>query len=348
MKMPSVDGTRIVLAMGMLLSAPSASLGAGPERAPVATTPHFTFYSDFATNLNDALIVAGSARNGGEPELFHAGEEASCFGELAPSARAGWNRAVDYYAEIISPVGWSDRQQWLLRMDLASLEEAEDDQARGFVDIAGGFWATATPAYRACRWATQDAENRRWVDNLKPRLAAHGPAIARRLEQLYQTPLHGLPIGVDIVPAAPPVGADTIILAPAGGHILVSSAIEERDALEIVYHEASHTLAATWRHDPLPQALAQAAKELDVELPGDLWHVVLFYTTGEAVRRTLEEAGKPGYTPYVYVQNLWDGRWGRYRDAIEQTWPAYVDGERTLSEAALDLLRALGEPGNPP
>lgn len=342
MMMPTFPGTRIALALGILLSAPSASLGADAERAPVATTPHFAFYSDFATNLNDALIVAGSARSRGEPELFRAGEEESCFGELAPSARAGWNRAVDYYAEIVSPADWSDRPQHLLRMDLASLVETEDDRARQFLDIAHGFLAATTPAYEACRWVAQDAENRRWVDRLKPRLAAHGSAIARRLEQLYQTPLHGLPIRVDVVSAAPPVGANTYILNP-GGHVLISSSIEEKDALETVYHEASHTLMASWRGDPLPLALEQAAKELDVRLPRDLWHVVLFYTTGEAVRRTLEAAGEPGYTPYVYAHELWNGRWGRYREAIEKVWPAYVDGEHSLSEAALDLLRALGD-----
>ena len=32
-------------------------------------------------------------------------------------------------------------------------------------------------------------------------------------------------------------------------------------------------------------------------------------------------------------------KWGRYRDAIESTWPAYMDGDRTLSEAAADLIR---------
>lgn len=34
--------------------------------------------------------------------------------------------------------------------------------------------------------------------------------------------------------------------------------------------------------------------------------------------------------------------WGRYRDAIENSWPAYMDGERTLSEG-----RSRPNPGNP-
>jgi len=34
------------------------------------TTTHLAFHSDLDTNLNDALIVAGVARNNGRPELF--------------------------------------------------------------------------------------------------------------------------------------------------------------------------------------------------------------------------------------------------------------------------------------
>jgi hypothetical protein len=330
----------------MLVLAPGASLGGGREPAPVATTVHFAFHSDLAINLNDALLAAGAARNDGEPGLFQSGAEETCFAELAPSARLGWSLAAEYYAEIVSPVQWSDRQQLALRLDLAGVGDEPDARARSFTGIARGMLAAAMPAYEACRWPAQDAENRRWIDSLTPRLAAHGPGIARWLETLYGTPLHGLPIRVDVVPTAPPTGANSIFLSPAGGHILASSSIAEGEALEIVFHEASHTLMR--RGDPVPQALAEAASELGVPLPRDVWHVVLFYTTGEAVRRTLAEAGEPSYTPYLYAyERFGKGPWGRLREAVETTWPTYLDGERTLDEAASDLLRALGEPAGP-
>ena len=80
----------IIVGLGMALLGPKAVLAEEERRALVATTPHFAFHSDLATNLNDALVVAGGARNGGKPELFHTGsEESPCFAELPPSARAG-------------------------------------------------------------------------------------------------------------------------------------------------------------------------------------------------------------------------------------------------------------------
>lgn len=333
---------RIALALGVLLSVPAPGLGADREPAPVATTPRFAFHSALATNLNDALIVAGTARNDGEPELFRSGTEESCFAELPPSARLGWDLAVEFFSEVVSPGGWRGRPQSLLRLDLAGLGGEPDERARRFLGITRGFLAASAPAYEACRWGAQDAENRRWIEDLTPRLAAHGSAVARRLERFYGTPLHGLPIRVDVVATVPPTGANSIYLSPAGGHVVASSSIPESEALEIVFHEASHTLMR--REDPIPRVLAEAAGELGVELPRDLWHVVLFYTTGEAVRRTLEEAGEPGYTPFLYAHERFGrGEWGHNRDAVEKAWPAYLDGERALSEAASDLLRAVGE-----
>ena len=233
----------------------------------------------------------------------------------------------------------------LLRHQLAGLEGNRNDaEDRRFVSIARGFRSAAAPAYEACRWEVQDTKNRRWIDEVIGRLAVHEETIAAWLEQLYQTPWHGLPLPVDVVPAALRTGASSIILSPAGGHILVSSLNEGNQAaaaLEIVFHEASHTVAAGWRGDPLPRALDEAAEALGVPLPRDLWHVVLFYMTGETVRRVLSEAGEPEYTPYLYG-GLFERAWPEYQDPIERTWPAYLNDDRTLQEAATDLLQAIG------
>jgi hypothetical protein len=89
----------------------------------VLVTSHFAFYSDFAINLNDALIAAGVARNRDEPELFQDGDEAACFEGFAPSARAAWSRAVVLRGDI-SPVGSFDRQQYVIRPDLVVYRRA--------------------------------------------------------------------------------------------------------------------------------------------------------------------------------------------------------------------------------
>ena len=136
-------------------------------------------------------------------------------------------------------------------------------------------------------------------------------------------------------------GANSLNLRPPGLHILVSgtnSGHQERAALEGVFHEASHFL--TGFNKPVPAALAAAARDGGGTVRGDLIHAVHFFMTGEAVRRVLEKPGEPPYTPYLYAQSLFSAE---FRDAIKKVWPVYMDGKRTLEEAAADLIQALGK-----
>jgi len=337
------ESTSVTATLGcaLLLALPSAPAEAAP-RIPVLATPHFAIYSDFDTNLNDALIAAGLARHGREPELFHSGAEAPCFDRQPESTRAAWDRAVDYYAQIISPGGFSAREQFLIRYQLAGLEaEWQSDGGPEFVEIARGFRAAATPAYRACRWTIQDESNRRWIEDMKPRLAAEEQAIAARLEQLYQKKWKVLPNLVDVVETVDWSGANTSWSDAGQGDILIANQPQGAPGLEVLFHESSHVLME--RADPVPQALENAAKAAGIRLPRDLWHVVLFYTTGEAVRRILDAQGPPEYSPMLY-EIFKRGSWVEYRTALETSWLPYVQGKRSLDEAAGALIAALPKP----
>lgn len=325
-----------LLGFGLLLAAPG--LGKPPERIPVVSTPHFAFHSDFETNLSDALIATGLAKKD-QPALFRSGPETACFEKLPPSSRAGWNGAVAFYAEIVSPKDAFAREQYLVRAQLAGFdEELKKEEAQQFVAIAAGFRAAAAPAYRACRWAAQDAANRAWIEDLKTRLATTELRIARRLEQLYANAWDTLPIDVDVVQTVSWSGANSVSFDPKGGHLLISVENPSMAAVEVVFHEASHLLML--RAAPLRQALESAAKAASWRLPGDLWHVVLFYTTGETIRTILEEGGKPAYEPMLY--GIYKrGDWIGYRSALESNWRPYVEGKKTLNEAAAGLIDAL-------
>lgn len=137
-----------LLAIGVILSTSSAALAQGSDaRVAVVATPHFAFHSDFATNLHDALLEAGRARNKMKPELFQAGAEATCFNELPKHVQVAWFHAVNYYAEIVSPETWAQRQQYSIRVDLSGVEERDDPEDRRIVGIARSFRGAAAPAY---------------------------------------------------------------------------------------------------------------------------------------------------------------------------------------------------------
>ena len=324
-----------------MITASASATAQTANGTPVLTTPHFTFYSDLATNVHDALITTATARRAKQPELFTAGAESACFDGLSTADRDGWKRAVDFYT-----AGASTRfQRVLQRLELAGLVQrggVSDPSDRRFLDESAAVRNAATLAYRQCRWPAQDAVNRRWIDGVKPLLAAHEATLGQEVAGLFKVPWAGLPFRVDVVETALPTGADSASPDFPTLHILVSSrnsANQDLAALEIVFHEASHFL--TNPDSPLSTALAEAAKESGFTPQGDLVHQVHFFMTGETVRRVLARAGEPSYTPYLYANRLFSDR---FRDAVARTWPAYMDGTRTLSDAARDLVRTLNEP----
>jgi hypothetical protein len=73
----------------------------------------------------------------------------------------------------------------------------------------------------------------------------------------------------------------------------------------------------------------------------DLVHAVHFFISGEAVRRAFARAGEPPYTPFLYALKLFPDQ---FREAAARIWPAYMDGTRTMAQAAGDLVRALASP----
>lgn len=329
----------VLLGLGALLGTQGATLARQTGRSPVAASAYFAFYSDLDTNINDALVAAGLARKNGKPELFHSGDEVPCFEKMPPSVSAGWDAAVSYYAKVISPSDWSSREQYLLRAQLAGFDDQlANPEDRQFAEIARSFRGAATPAYTACRWAAQDAKNRRWIEALKPRLESDEKRLASRLEKLYQRRWDGLPIPVDVVETVDWSGANSILREPVTGHLLISTANEGPAALEVAFHEASHLLMG--RGAPLRKALEEAASAARWRLPGDLWHVVLFYTTGEAVRPFLDGKDKPAYKPMLY-EIFERGTWVAYRVPLEAAWRPYIDGKRSLSESAANLVEAL-------
>lgn len=90
------------------------------------------------------------------------------------------------------------------------------------------------------------------------------------------------------------------------------------------------------RHGAVTDALRAAADSLGVQLPRGLWHAVSFHTSGELVRHAAAEFGVE-HTPYWVRAGIFRD----YQRVIEEQWQPYLDGERELDRAALELVSAL-------
>ena len=81
------------------------------------------------------------------------------------------------------------------------------------------------------------------------------------------------------------------------------------------------------------------AKELEAQHKSarDLWHALLFFTSGEVVKKRLGA----DYVPYAYRNGLYDRGWGAFRKALEQHWVPYLQGRVTFDAAIRDVVKAL-------
>ena len=84
-------------------------------------------------------------------------------------------------------------------------------------------------------------------------------------------------------------------------------------------------------------------RERDKPIPRDFWHALLFYTTGEIVRRDVEygsmtlteeqKTGPSAYLPYAARFGLYSGSWEHFRALLDLYWLPYLDGRLSFDTA---------------
>jgi len=151
------------------------------------------------------------------------------------------------------------------------------------------------------------------------KVASLSPAAADRLARLSGTPWFSNSLRVDVVRVGGREGAYTS-MDPAPGHITISSSnayIQDWMAGEIMFHEASHLLFLPIMDAFTAEMRAQGKDVRRGPIESwnvNLWHVALFYMTGEVVRQALASRGI-GYEPYLYKTGLFDRAWAHFRGA---------------------------------
>ena len=198
----------------------------------------------------------------------------------------------------------------------------------------------AAPAYRKHWWTADDQANRFFIAYAAAMLRDAGARLVRDHETVYRMPWPER-VRVYISPYAGSVGAYTIE-GLAGGVITMMSSRDSgyqgMRALEMLLHESSHAVVSP-NEGTVGTAIAAAAKQLGVQPPRDLWHAILFATSGELTRRLLAERGATNYVPYS--EDLFTRVWSKYRDPVEKHWFAYLNGQGTLETAIDNIVAAI-------
>jgi hypothetical protein len=336
------------LASALILSF-SAPLYAQAEEAASVAPPVIEFHSGFWLNLHHFLYLEARLHSSAEPVARNAEAQpeyaaALPAGDLTPAEQTAWNAALGTYTKDWAARSLLQNGDMVIVNDrLAELEDCTDISAQATPACAAGLRADmvsaltqAAPVYRAHWWAEQDRENRAWIAGVTPLIHEMGSDMANRLVRVFRHPWPSGRLRVDVVWYAGAEGSYTTLMPP---HITIASHDSRNQGLaafEILFHEASHTLA-----EGVNEAIERRCRELGKPIPRDLWNALLFYTTGELVRR--EVANSPAlaaasgaaavYTPYAIRNGLYDHGWNDYEVALEKFWQDYLDGNLSFDTA---------------
>ena len=314
---------------------PSVTVPRGP-------LPVFALYSNFWVNLHHVLYQQARLRTqrpivrsqdaGKKEDRAELSLES-----LTESERRDWNSAIDEYEVKLAPRDLLFAEDMVLMNNrLSEMGPEQSAEATGFLPGVVAALAKAAPIYQAHWWKEDDRANRLWIDAVAPLVEELGAKISRQLSAIYHAPWPKGAIHVDVCVYAGVFGGYTT-LDPL--HITVSSRDRRNQGLagfELLFHEASHGLA-----DPVREAIDREFIARSKPIPRDLWHALLFYTTGEVVRGMLAGSGHDSYKPYAQENHLYERDWQTYQKALDRDWQPYIENRSDFSTAIKRLASDL-------
>jgi hypothetical protein len=320
-----------------------------PAASVVASARLFEFHSGFWINLHHFLYLAAFTRVSSEgprrtPSMSEA--DISALTSLHPDEQQSWLRAINYYAESMV------HRDLLFDRNMQSIKNALED-AESSTDLAN----VAIPAelrttlldvaavYRAHWWARHDAQNRKWIDTVRPLVDEYGAGLRDALVKIYDEPWPGQPVRVDVTVYGGRFGAYTTIQPTRVTISSTSPGNAGNASLEVLFHETSHGMmdkviaaarSSEARMNPgASSRTGDRRQHLHAETTENIWHAVLFYTIGELVAERIH-----GYTPYAEANGLWSLVWpAPDRKLIEQDWKPHMQGEVSIDDAIYSLVR---------
>lgn len=312
-----------------------ACVAVGPRAQEPAI---FTFRAGFWLHLHHFLYVLGrnEARlpDRTRPSLQRAAaDQTAGLSGATPEEAAAWRRAVTTYAAGLSRKdAVFDEAVWRVTAALAALEEDASLPSGELAAEVKSALEEAAPVYRRLWWADHGRRSRGFVDDLQTWLRLEGPVVQAFVTWAYDQrwPTEGF--RVEVSSYANWAGA----YSTGEGLLVLSSldpALRDSQGLEMLFHEAMHQ----WDEAMLERLKAAAARRKRARVPDGLLHALVFYTAGEAVRRTI-----PPHVPYAERNGIWkSGPFAAFKPMLDTHWRSRLRGDADLDEALDQLMSAV-------
>jgi hypothetical protein len=357
----------LLLSLGLLSAAAAPrALGQQVEDSIYGPLPVFEFHSGFWVNLHHFLYHEARAREAVKDSRVAATRPAGPVLKQSPASQPTltpaelriWDQAVAYY---VSSYAGKDLlvniDLILLKNQLGDFEDCNELTGRkkpacdaGLPGNLGIILEAAAPIYRAHWWADHDRANRRWVVRVAPLVREQGVGLSQRLADIYQSKWPKEKIRVEVCAFANSAGAYTT-LDPLRVTIASTDPRNQGpEALEVLFHEASHDIAR-----PVEAAITRECRQRDKPIPRDLWHALIFFTTGEVLRPIMQEAEQQNApdddvspqrnttttVPPGLREKLSQRGWEEYSRLLAIYWQPYLDGKVTFEDAIARLVSAV-------
>jgi hypothetical protein len=317
-----------------------------------ATTPGFEVHSGFWLNLHHFLYLQARLLKGhpASPETGRGAaqpdEQPVSLIDFPEADIRTWQSAVAFYSKDLANRDLLlNGDMEIINNQLAAMETCPDLEGKTTPLCRSGLrpdlveaLEAAAPVYRGHWWPQQNRANQEWISQIEPLVQKMGVELAGQLADVYQHPWPSKRLRVDVVWYAGPFGAYTY-LDPI--HVTISSRDPRNRGVygfEVLFHESSHALA-----DSVNRAIAREFRDRDKPIPRDFWHALLFYTTGEIVRRDVEygsmtltdeqKSGPSAYLPYAARYGLYSGSWEHFHALLDLYWLPYLDGRLSFDTA---------------
>ncbi|GAC1617197.1 MAG: hypothetical protein NVS9B13_03580 [Candidatus Acidiferrum sp.] len=345
---------KILLLLALLLL-PIGQLHATQEIDSVyGPLPVFELHSGFWVNLHHTLYYQARQRSV-SPESPLVGEKGSgpvlqrapgLIAALTPGEQRAWDDAVSFYAANYASKDLQfSTELAVLKNQLGEFDSCDELTGKkkktcdaGLPGKIGQVLESVASVYRSHWWAGHDRVNRLWVARVAPLVREQGVGLSERLAGIYRTHWPKEKIRVDVSFYANAAGAYTT-LEPLRVTIASGDARNQGPAaLEVLFHEASHGIA-----QPVEAAILRECHQRDKAIPRDLWHALIFYTTGEVIRPVMsgDSPDDTNYVPYAVRQDLYKRGWEDYLKLLTKFWQPYLDNKSTFDDSIARMVSAL-------
>jgi hypothetical protein len=328
-----------------LLLAVALAWPAGLCAGEITRTERFAFHSDLWMNLHHFLYAWATQEKSPTVPRPHRRPmpDKAHPPALAPDEQALWDRAVAFYREKLGD------HSLVFSLELRDLKRRHWNPAylpatppHPLLNEIERTIATVRPVYEKHWWPEHDRANRAWLATIAPTVARWENRMVADLARIYGGAWPAGVIRVDVTAYTDYYGAYNT----GEPHVTIASKMDKNahpHGVEIVFHEASHSALL---EDPLNASVAAAAKATGKKAPRDLWHMLIFHTTGELSRRAFAAEGRADYAPYAEREGLYrpTSDWGRAKPLLDEHWrPALAQSPEDRAAALRKIITCLAE-----